>query len=113
MRLFAFTTDVADGVVRLALTGELDSASADRFAHELGEIQEGKPPLLVLDLRELKFLDSTGLGVIVHANDRAEKAGGRLVIVEGPETVRRIFEITGLTDRIEIVADPSAIADAG
>ena len=68
-----------------------------------------RPPTVVLDLSKLTFLDSTGLRCIVTADERARDAGRRVVIVRGPDPVQRVFSITRLDERLEIVEDASAL----
>ena len=98
----------SDGVVRLVLSGELDLSSATQVEEVLKDIEETEPRLIVLDLRELTFMDSTGLRVMVSADARARDAARRLAIVQGPEAVHRVFRITGLDDHLEIVETPEA-----
>jgi anti-sigma B factor antagonist len=98
----------SDGTVRLALTGEFDIASAQRVEEEMTRLEGGEAQLILLDLRGLEFMDSTGLRTVVGADARAREQGRRLLIVPGPEPVHRIFEVTGLTDRLEFVDDPAA-----
>ena len=103
-----------DGVVRIALSGELDLSSAPQVEDVLKEVEAGATPLVVLDLRDLTFMDSTGLRVMVAADARARDAGRRLAIVQGPEAVHRVFRITGLDEHLEIVeTPPAAAADGG
>jgi anti-anti-sigma factor len=64
----------------------------------------------VVDLRELEFMDSTGLRTIVAADQRARDGGRRLAIVRGPDAVDRIFTVTRLDERLEIVDDPATVA---
>jgi len=98
-----------DDSVRVALTGELDLSSALTFEEELRRIEEeAHPSLLVLDLRSLKFLDSTGLRLILAAHARAMKRGGRLTIVQGSDAVRRIFRLTGVIERLNVFDDLQA-----
>ena len=59
----------------------------------------------MLDLRNLKFLDSTGLRLIWSAHSRAKRCGRRLRIVPGSDAVRRIFRLTGMHERLDIVED--------
>ena len=56
-----------------------------------------------LDLSGLTFLDSTGLRLIVAADQRAREADRRLVVVKGPVAVHRVFSITKLDERLEMV----------
>jgi anti-anti-sigma factor len=98
-----------DDAVCVALTGELDLSSALTFEEELRRIEdEARPRVLVLDLRSLKFLDSTGLRLILAAHGRALKRGGRLTIVQGSEAVRRIFRLTGVIERLNVFDDLSS-----
>ena len=93
--------------VRVAVSGELDLSSALVFEEELRRIEENSAtPLLVLDLRSLKFMDSTGLRLILSAHARAINRGRKLAIVEGGEAIRRIFRITGVLERLNVVDAP-------
>jgi anti-sigma B factor antagonist len=109
MELLELTTDTDGTTVRLALTGELDIAGAARVEQELERIEREPPATIVLDLRELAFMDSTGLRVIVAADARAREQERRLVIVRGTATVQRIIEMTRLQERLEIVDDLDAV----
>lgn len=112
MTLLELTTDTEGTTVRLSLAGEFDIAGAPQVLQELERIERDAPPTLVLDLRELTFMDSTGLRIIVAADGRAREQARRLVLVRGAEPVQRIFEMTRLDERLEIVDDPAA-AQAG
>jgi anti-anti-sigma factor len=98
-----------DGLVQIALRGELDLSSAAKLQEELRRVEATSPPVLVLDLSKLVFLDSTGLRCLVTADERAREAGRRLVIVRGPDPVQRVFAITRLEERLEMVDDASAV----
>lgn len=109
MRLLELTTESTGATVRLALTGELDISGAARVEQELERIEREGPATIVLDLRDLAFMDSTGLRVIVAADGRAREQSRRLVIVRGSDTVQRIIEMTRLDERLEIVENPAAV----
>jgi anti-sigma B factor antagonist len=102
------TTEDRDGLVHMALAGELDLSSVPKVQEELRRVEAGSPPTLVLDLSKLTFLDSTGLRCIVTADERARAEGRRIVIVRGPDAVQRVFSITRLEERLEIVDDAAA-----
>jgi anti-anti-sigma factor len=103
-----------DGMVRLALAGEFDLSNASQVEDALKEVEEERPSLLVIDLRDLTFMDSTGLRVMVSADARARDDSRRLVVVQGPESVHRVFRITGLDDHLDIVETPeAALVDGG
>jgi anti-sigma B factor antagonist len=110
MSVFEVETIVEDGVVRLALKGELDIASFPVMEDRLREVEAEKPQAIVFDLRELRFMDSTGLRVILSADKRARRDGWRVAVVEGPESVHRVFRLALLDRRLDFVADPSDVA---
>src|SRR4051795_11872462 len=87
----------------LSLTGELDISSAGRVEKEIARAEERQPGALILDLSALEFMDSTGLRIVVSADARARERGGRFAVVRGPDAVQRIFRITRLDERLEIL----------
>ena len=92
--------------LRVALRGDLDVASAPRVEERLVELEEsGGSPGLVLDLRDLTFIDSTGLSLLINTDRRARKAGRRVTIVSGRGAPRRLLETTGLIERLEVVEE--------
>lgn len=112
MALLEVDTHEENGTIRVALVGELDISSAPRVEEEIERLEAAKPAVLVLDLRGLAFMDSTGLRLIVGADARAREQGRRLVIVRGPDVVQRIFNVTRLDERLEMVDDPAGLATA-
>ena len=92
--------------VTVAVAGELDLDSHGRLEEELRRVEELRPPVLVLDLRELEFMDSTGLRLVVGADSRAREEGRRFVVVRGGEAVSRVFRITRMDERFEMVDEP-------
>jgi anti-sigma B factor antagonist len=97
-------------VAVIAATGELDLSGAQILESELERLQ-ADPALgtVVLDLRGLEFMDSSGLRLVVLADMRAREAGRRFVLVRGPETVHRVFEITRMSERLDFVSDPEEV----
>ena len=93
----------------MALVGELDLSSVAKVQEELRRIEADSPATLVVDLSKLSFLASTGLRCIVTADERARQEGRRIVIVRGPDAVQRVFAITRLDDRLEMVDDAASI----
>jgi anti-sigma B factor antagonist len=96
-------TDQDGAVIAVSAIGELDIATAGLLDEELRRVHELSPRLLVLDLRGLTFLDSTGIRTILAADARAQEDGAELKIVRGPEQVDRVFRLTGIGDRLDIV----------
>lgn len=109
MEILEVTTVDRDGFVHVGLVGELDLSTVGKVQEELRRVEETAPPTLVIDLSRLTFLDSTGLRCIVTADERARDAGRRMVIVRGPDPVQRVFAITRLEERLEMVDDPATL----
>src|SRR4051794_2045591 len=103
MTPFSVEREPRGAAVRLRLTGDLDLATAEDAERAIIEAEEARPPVLILDLSELAFMDSTGLRVILSANTRAQDQERRMVLVKGPSVVQRVFEITRLAERLDIV----------
>ncbi|HEX6024821.1 MAG TPA: STAS domain-containing protein [Solirubrobacter sp.] len=101
--------ELGGGMVRIALRGELDLAHAYTFDEELRHVEEARPSCVVLDLRDLTFLDSCGLARLLAARRRARRAGHRLVLVRGPATVQRLFALSAVDEAFEMVSDVAAI----
>jgi anti-anti-sigma factor len=90
------------------VTGELDIATAPQLQQTLREARH-RARRVVLDLRELTFMDCVGMRVILDASTYARQAGGQLALVRGPSRVDRLFTLTGASDALEIV-DLDAVA---
>ncbi len=93
----------------IALRGELDIAGANALEAELDGLNGDA---LVIDLRDVTFMDSSGLRVLVVAAQRAQDGGQRFALVPGAAQVMRVFEITRMRERLEFIDDPIDIADA-
>jgi anti-sigma B factor antagonist len=94
-------SDGGSGVACIYLAAELDIASAPRLERVLRQA-ERQARLVVLDLRDLTFMDSFGLRLIVASNHRAHRTGRRLVLLRGPSQVQRLLTVTGAGEGLEI-----------
>ncbi len=103
MTILEFETREQADRACLALRGELDLSTAEKVERELRRIEKAGTKLVVLDLSALTFLDSTGLRLIVGADQRARRLDRRLAVVRGPATIQRVFTITKLDERLEMV----------
>lgn len=84
------------------VTGELDVAGAPRLRAELERTYAaGDPPHLVIDLTEVPFCDSVGLGVLVEALNRVRHAHGRMILVLSPGMITHLLVITNLDRHFE------------
>ena len=91
--------DVTDrnGWAVLAVTGEVDVATAPRLREQLISLVGEGRVRIVVDLEQVDFLDSTGLGVLVGALKRVRTQDGDLSLVCTEPRILKVFEITGLT----------------
>jgi anti-sigma B factor antagonist len=84
----------------VALVGELDLTQADRVSDELLRVEASDARRIVLDLSGLDFIDSTGVRLMIAADLRARANGNRLTLLRATMPVQRVFELTGLLDRL-------------
>ena len=90
------STETRERVTRLAINGELDYATAPTLSNLLTVAEERSGEAVILDLRDVTFLDCAALHVIQEAHQRAQRNGHILVLIGGRPTVRRVFVLTGL-----------------
>jgi anti-sigma B factor antagonist len=92
--------------VVLHLDGELDLASSPIFERALEGPEIVETPLLVLDLDDLRFVDSTGLRVILLAHEGARARGQEFAITPGSSQVQRLLSITSVAEHMRVIATP-------
>ncbi len=105
-------TSVAGTAAVIALSGELDIAGAATLERELARLEAAAPRAVVVDMRRVQFMDSSGLRLIASSVQRAESIGRRFALVPGSEQVMRVFEITRMLERLEFVGDPRDVTGA-
>jgi anti-sigma B factor antagonist len=109
---FVVDSQITGRAVTLALSGELDLMSSPIFEEALERAYEENPELIVVDLRGLEFMDSTGLHRLVSAQQRAIQSGRRFGVVRGGEPVQRLFDLTGIADLLTMVGSPEELLEA-
>jgi anti-anti-sigma factor len=95
--------------VVLRLDGELDLASVPTLEHAVEGATLEDTTEIVLDLRGLEFIDSTGLRAILLQDKRSTERGQTFALVRGPEQVQRLMNMTHLDEHLKIVASPEEI----
>jgi anti-sigma B factor antagonist len=90
-------------------TGELDLATQGEFRAQMVDLLVAGHVHLVLDLSEIGFIDSTGLGALIGIRRRAHALRGSLVLVCPPESVMRLFTIVGLEKVFDIRPDAASV----
>jgi anti-sigma B factor antagonist len=88
----------ADGAPVIAVAGELDISNADALDSAVAAAVAPGPARLTFDLKDLRFMDSAGIAVLIRA---AEGVGEVHLLAPAP-SVRRVIEITGLTQLFTI-----------
>lgn len=92
-----------EALVRIA--GEIDAYTAPQLREELWPLAEGKNKILTISLKDVSYLDSTGLGVFVGLFKQIKKNDGELKLIDLSDRLKRLFEITGISNIIHISAD--------
>ena len=109
---FEARTERRPGMTVVAFTGDLDIASeADAAAALAATLDDTK--VLVADLRELAFLDSTGVRVLIAADLNARERGVRFAVARADGMVRRLLDVTRLDQRFLVVDAPEDVGEAG
>lgn len=95
MEFTVLTRSEGDATV-VAVTGELDAHVAPQLAAAVDPLASRPDGVLVIDLGEVGFVDSTGLGVLVSTLKHVREAGGRLDVVVSSPRVLKVLALTGL-----------------
>jgi anti-sigma B factor antagonist len=106
---FAVTVTPDRTSVRVVPSGELDVATCDLLAARLDELWTAGWTDVVLDLRALTFIDSSGLHLLIDHHRRACAAGARFSIIDGSPPVRRVLRLCGLHE-VLVYAAPERVA---
>src|SRR3954467_433075 len=102
---FDVGTQRIDGALVVAPKGEIDLATVDLVREAVEREHQGQEDL-VLDFREVGFMDTSGLRYVLELNDRGPREGFGLRLVRGTRAVQRVFEVSGLEPRLAFVDDP-------
>ena len=100
--------NVGFGAAWVHVAGDLDIATAPQLDRTLREA-ELQTRLVVLDLREVPFMDCSGVHTIVDASVRAREVGRRLLLLRGPPDVDRMFALNGSSHEVETCASALAV----
>jgi anti-sigma B factor antagonist len=91
-----------DNTSMASVAGEIDAYTAPKLKEALLPLAEGSNPKLIVNLKNVSYMDSTGLGVFVSLLKTIRKNDGQLNLVELSDRLERLFSITGLSDIIDI-----------
>jgi anti-sigma B factor antagonist len=91
-----------ESTLAVKVNGEIDAYTAPQLREKLFPMSEKEGVKMVVDLSEVNYMDSTGLGVFVGVFKNVRAHNGEFKIVGLSERLQRLFEITGLADIIDI-----------
>jgi stage II sporulation protein AA (anti-sigma F factor antagonist) len=98
---FDFEVDEGTDRIDVRVRGELDTQAVFRLEPTLDELPERSPSKeVVFDLRELTFVDSSGLGVLVATDERLRGQGASTRFLRPPEPVMRVFKLAALDEAL-------------
>jgi anti-sigma B factor antagonist len=95
-------------VRRVALSGEIDLSRSEELATVLGPDSLNGSALLEIDLSAVSFMDSHGLRLLLQAHQRAVSAGRRVIIANPSKVVRRLFDVSGVSQVLEVIDERTA-----
>jgi anti-anti-sigma factor len=96
----------------VVVTGELDLRTSPQLEERLTRAFDAGAELVILDLRQIEFMDSTGLRVLLTAHQRAHETGRRFALVRGADQVERVLTLTGVRDLLTVVDAPEDLLTA-
>lgn len=92
----------------VSLEGEVDLSSVPELEARIAAAERDSPEELVIDVRRVTFMDSSGLRILLAAHQRAEEQGRAFAIVRGSDAVDRLLKVTGLAERMRLLDAPPA-----
>jgi anti-anti-sigma factor len=95
---FSVAVDEAPGRVRITPKGELDIATQAELRGVLA--RHGRAPSLTLDLGQLRFIDTSGLRLILETAEAARRDGRDLTVLRGDPAVQRLFDLAGVAELV-------------
>jgi anti-anti-sigma factor len=97
---FSCTATTLDGTVTVAPTGELDMGTCPLLEQEMTRGRDDGAGTLVVDLRGVSFIDSSAIHLLLRWAEEADRSRLALRVIPGDGRVRRVFEVTGVTERL-------------
>ncbi|MBP8950912.1 MAG: STAS domain-containing protein [Armatimonadetes bacterium] len=96
--------DVVDGWLQtIRVEGELDAYTAPQFMEAVTQTLDEGFSWLVVDLRQVEFIDSVGLGILIGGSKRAGEKNGDMAVACDRPNVRRVFEVSGTAELLNVV----------
>lgn len=99
---FEFAVREGSGRATLILRGDLDAYTGPRFNESLKAAVEGTKGDIAMDMREVSFVDSSGIAILVATAKTLRERGNTLVIQSPPRMLRKVLEMTGVTKLVRV-----------
>lgn len=97
------TSFLQDGQLTIALTGEIDHHCAKNYIHAIeGKIEAYAPNVCILDFREVTFMDSSGIAVVINALRSMSRIDGKLLLTDLKNQPMKVFRASGVDKLVEI-----------
>lgn len=97
------TFEVKQNILIVRLSGEIDHHEADQLRTKWQrEFYESPAKHMIVNLKDVTFMDSSGLGVILGRYKETLQAGGRMIVCNVPKSIKRLFEISGLFKIVQL-----------
>lgn len=98
-----FTSFLQDGQLTVALTGEIDHHCAKNYMQAIaGKIEAYTPNLCILDFRDVTFIDSSGIAVVINALRQMNQMGGTLALAGINDQPMKVFRAAGVDKLVQI-----------
>ena len=110
---FRAETHTTGRVTTVTISGELDLVSSPAFEAELERAAGSDCDAIVVDLRTLDFMDSTGLHVLFKGHQRALESGRAFAVTRGSDQVDRLLTLTAVADIMRILDSPEQVLETG
>ena len=94
--------EVLSDAVRITLNGEIDIYTSNELKEKLYNLVDTNKKDLIIDCKELDYIDSTGLGIFVGALKKAKQYEKKVVIMNLKDNIKKLFTITGLDKVFQI-----------
>ncbi|TYQ15088.1 UNVERIFIED_CONTAM: anti-sigma B factor antagonist [Acetivibrio alkalicellulosi] len=98
----SFTKEKSDEYVKVSLVGEVDIYTSQDFKNMLYEVVDCEKMNLIIDCKQLNYIDSTGLGIFVGALKKVKQYDKKIVLTNLKDNIKKLFVITGL-DKVFVI----------
>ncbi|MGN0500326.1 MAG: STAS domain-containing protein [Ruminococcus sp.] len=95
-------TDVSNNKLVITLSGRLDTITSPQFEEEISHISLDEIEIIILDIKELEYISSAGLRLILKIHKKMSAKGGVLKLINVNEMISEVFYMTGMSDFLDI-----------